>query len=118
MDLPLPKAEQRVLQTAYGPVLGSSYSWPGGQYCAIHTHRGLVGCGIYDVSVAGQFGMAVAIARGTPAHPLRQPEDLLQARIVEVSPPAERLGIRPGMTGQEAVERMLSVPPMDSGPVA
>lgn len=116
MSALLPKAEQRILQTAHGPVLGSSYSWPGGQYCAIHTHRGLVGCGIYDVSVAGQFGMAVAIARGTPSLPLRQPEDLLEARIVEVSPPAERLGIRPGMTGREAVERLLSAPVTEPTP--
>ena len=108
MEPLLPTAEQRVLLTRQGPVLGSSHAWPGGQYCAIHTHRGFVGCGIFDVHVAGEFGMAVAIARGTPAHPLRQPEDLLAARIVEVSAPAERLGIRPGMTGEEALERLLT----------
>ncbi len=108
MEYPLPIAQQRVLQTPHGPALGTSYAWPGGQYCAIHTHRGIVGCGIYDVRVAGEFGMAVAIARGTPSHPLRQPEDLLTARIVEASAPAERLGIHPGMTGQEALERLLS----------
>lgn len=108
MDTPLPHAEQRILERPHGRALGSSYAWPGGQYCAIHTHRGVVGCGIYDVRVAGQFGMAVAIARGTPAHPLRTPEDLLSARILEVSPQATALGIVPGMTGAEAVDRMLA----------
>jgi uncharacterized protein YunC (DUF1805 family) len=104
----LPSAEQRVIETPHGAAVGASYAWPGGQYCAIHTRRGIVGCGIYDVRVAGEFGMAVAIARGTPACPLREPEDLFQARIVEASAPAEQLGIRPGMTGMEALARLLA----------
>jgi uncharacterized protein YunC (DUF1805 family) len=103
----LPDASHRVLDTPHGQALGASYRWPGGQYCAIHTDRGLVGCGIYDVKIAGQFGMAVAIARGTPQHPLREPEDLYQARIVEVSEPAAKIGITPGMTGLEALAKLL-----------
>lgn len=104
---PLPVAQHRTLDTPHGQAIGASYRWPGGQYCAIHTHRGLVGCGIYDVAVAGEFGMAVAIARGTPAHPLCEPEDLFAARIVEVSAPAAQLGIQPGMTGMEALAKLL-----------
>jgi uncharacterized protein YunC (DUF1805 family) len=111
MNAELPTAVHRVLQTPHGPAIGASYAWPGGQYCAIHTRRGIVGCGIYDVRVAGEFGMAVAIARGTPACPLREPEDLYSARIVECSGPAEQLGIQPGMTGMEALARLLVAPP-------
>lgn len=108
MSVPLPVARHTIIETARGQAVGAAYSWPGGQYCAIHTHRGLVGCGIYDVKIAGEFGMAVAIARGTPAHPLREPEDLLGATIVEVSEPAEKLGLHPGMTGKEALETLLA----------
>lgn len=107
MSTPLPDAQQRTLDTPHGQAVGASYRWPGGQYCAIHTHRGIVGCGIYDVKVAEEFGMAVAIAKGTPAHPLREPEDLYAARIVAVSAPAAALGIQPGMTGLEALAKML-----------
>ncbi len=96
------------LVTPHGEVLGTSFRWPGGQYCAIHTARGLVGCGIYDVAVAGEFGLVVAIARGTPAKPLCEPEDLYEAKIVEVSEPARRLGIEPGMTGLQAVAKLLT----------
>jgi len=112
MSTPLPSAQQRTLDTPHGQVVGASYRWPGGQYCAIHTHRGIVGCGIYDVHVAGEFGMAVAIAKGTPANPLREPEDLYAARIVAVSAPAAEMGIQPGMTGLEAVAKMLQEPPV------
>lgn len=107
MTTTLPHAENRVLNTPHGEAIGTSYRWPGGQYCAIHTSRGLVGCGIYNCDVAGEFGMAVAIAKGTPAKPLCVPEDLFEARIVEVSEPARKLGITPGMTGMEALGRLL-----------
>ncbi|MGH7138439.1 MAG: DUF1805 domain-containing protein [Pirellulales bacterium] len=107
MTTSLPQAVQRTLDTPHGSAIGASYRWPSGQYCAIHTSRGIVGCGIFDVHVAGEFGMAVAIAKGTPAKPLVEPEDLYQAKIVAVSEPARQLGINPGMTGMEALEKML-----------
>lgn len=106
----LPTSDHRVIETPHGQALGSSFRWPTGQYCAIHTDRGFVGCGIYDVRVAGEFGIAVAIARGTPQRPLCEPEDLYEAKIVEVSEPAKQLGITPGMTGLEAVGKLLQAP--------
>lgn len=108
MTGPLPDAKHQIISTEHGAAIGASYRWPGGQYCAIHTSRGMIGCGIYDVHVAGEFNMVVAIAKGTPAKPLKEPEDLLGARIVEVSKPAEALGIHPGMTGQEALDKLLT----------
>ena len=104
----LPRVEHRNLQTPFGTVIGSAYEWTGGQYCAIHTARGVVGCGIFDIRCADGFDMAFAIARGTPEKPLREPEDLYNARIVAVSAAASRLGISEGMTGLEALEKMLA----------
>lgn len=102
------QSSQRILSTPFGDVLGCSYRWPTGQYCAIHTDRGILGCGLYDCVVATRFGMALAIARGTPEHPLYEPEDLLTAIVADVSEPAADAGIAPGMTGLEALERLLS----------
>lgn len=107
------KAQHRLLSTeqhcdAGKQAIGTSLRWPGGQYCAIHTPAGMIGCGLYDCAVATKFGMVLAIARGTPENPLREPEDLLQAKIVEVSEPAQAIGIEPGMTGGEALERLLA----------
>jgi uncharacterized protein YunC (DUF1805 family) len=100
----------RILETPHGPVLGCSYRWPTGQYCAIHTDRGILGCGLFDCRIATTFGMPVAIARGTPEKPLREPEDLLAARVVEVSEGARNAGVEPGMTGLEAISRLLANP--------
>lgn len=90
-----------------GIALGCSYRWPGGQYCAIQTDRGIFACGIYDCEIATKFGIVLAIARGTPERPLCEPEDLLLARVAEVSGPAKDLGICVGMLGTEALDRLL-----------
>lgn len=107
MSEPLPRIIQRPLQFENGCAIGISNRWRQGQYCSILTQTGIVGCGIYDVRTAGEFGQAIAIAKGTPAHPLVDPEDLFDAKIVDVTPRAAEIGIEIGMSGREAVERML-----------
>jgi uncharacterized protein YunC (DUF1805 family) len=108
MNEPLPRSISRPLQFKNGCAVGISNRWRQGQYCMILTEAGLVGCGIYDVKTAAEFGQAVAIARGTPQKPLVDPEDLFEARIVDLTPQARALGIQPGMTGREAVELLLA----------
>jgi catechol 2,3-dioxygenase-like lactoylglutathione lyase family enzyme/uncharacterized protein YunC (DUF1805 family) len=103
----LPRTINRTLQFENGTAIGISNRWEKGQYCSILTPAGIVGCGIYDLKTPAEFDQAIAIARGTPACPLTDPEDLFDARIVGVTPKAESFGIHVGMTGREAVERML-----------
>jgi uncharacterized protein YunC (DUF1805 family) len=108
MTDPIPRSISRPLQFKNGCAIGISNRWRQGQYCMILTEAGIVGCGIYDVKTAAEFGQAIAIARGTPANPLVNPEDLFDAKIVEATPKAKELGIQIGMTGREAVERLLA----------
>lgn len=108
MSNPLPRTTSRPLQFHNGCAIGISNRWQHGQYCSILTEAGIVGCGIYDVQTAGEFGQAVAIARGTPAQPLVEPEDLFEAKIVDATPQARALGVMIGMTGREAVEMLLA----------
>jgi uncharacterized protein YunC (DUF1805 family) len=96
------------MQFDNGCANGMSHRWQGGQYCSIMCKSGIVGCGIYDLKTAAEFGQAIAIAKGTPTHPLVEPEDLLEATIVDATPQARKLGINVGMTGKEAVEKMLA----------
>ena len=112
MDLspfPLPRTTHRELQFENGEAIGISNRWDKGQYCSILTRAGIVGCGIYDLKTAAEFGQAIAIAKGTPQNPLVEPEDLFEAKIVGVTPKAESYGIRVGMPGRQAVELMLAV---------
>jgi uncharacterized protein YunC (DUF1805 family) len=111
MSEALPRTIARPLQFKNGCAVGISNRWHKGQYCTILTEAGLVGCGIYDVKTAAEFGQAVAIARGTPQHPLVEPEDLFEAKIVEATPQARALGIQVGMRGRDAVELLLAASP-------
>lgn len=104
----LPRTISGPMQFRNGVAIGISNRWRNGQYCTILTDAGLVGCGIYDMHTPGEFGQAIAIARGTPANPLVNPEDLLDAKIVDATGPAKKLGITIGMTGREAVEILLA----------
>ena len=103
-----PQSVSRILRFENGDAIGTSDVWANGQYCKILTAAGLVGCAIFDVKVAAEFGDAVAVAKGEPERPLVEPEDLLDAEIVAASPKAEALGVRVGMTGREAVETFLA----------
>ena len=106
-DSALPRSTQRDLEFDHGPAIGTSNRWQGGQYCSILTAAGIVGCGIYDLEVAAEFGLAIAIAKGTPENPLVEPEDLFDAKIVGVTPKAESYGIQLGMNGRDAARLML-----------
>ena len=103
----LPRTSNRTLEFEHGRAIGMSHRWHRGQYCTILTRAGIVGCGIYDLVTPAEFGQAIAIAKGTPENPLAEPEDLYEARIVGLTPRAEELGIKIGMSGREAVELML-----------
>ncbi|MBX3442417.1 MAG: DUF1805 domain-containing protein [Planctomyces sp.] len=108
---PLQAARQHVMSFERGPAIGLSHAWNGGQFCAIFTPAGIVGCGIFDMGTPTKFGQAIAIARGTPELPLVTPDDLCEAKIVECTPAAREMGIEPGMTGRDGVERMLAAGP-------
>ena len=108
MNDPLPRTIARPVTFKNGSAIGISNRWHNGQYCVLLTEAGLVGCGIYDVKTAAEFGQAVAIARGTPQKPLVNPEDLLDAKIVDATPQAQKLGIQIGMTGRQATEILLA----------
>ena len=105
----IPRTVNRELQFENGTAIGISNRWEQGQYCTILTTAGIVGCGIYDLETAAEFGQAIAIAKGTPQNPLVEPEDLYDAKIVGTTPKAESFGIQVGMTGKEAAELMLKV---------
>ena len=104
----LPRTLTQSLHFENGCATGMSHRWKNGQYCSIITATGIVGCGIYDLATASEFGQAIAIAKGTPQHPLVDPADLLEASIIAATPQALALGIKPGISGRAAVELMLA----------
>lgn len=86
---------------------GLMVSWDGGQFVMIIAEKGIVSCGVVDKEVMERFDAAIAIARGTPEKPLRTVEDLLAARIADVTKKASSsFGIHVGMNGEEALKKL------------
>lgn len=86
------------------PALGLTVAWSDSQFVMIVTDKGLVSCGVVDKALMDRAGAAIAIARGTPENPLVTVEDLLAAKIVDMTSKAESCGVTLGMTGAQALE--------------
>ena len=68
----------------------------------IRAARGMLGCGYISTDTATKVGDALAIVSGVANY-----DDMLQATVKAVSPAAEAFGVRPGMTGRDALLKML-----------
>jgi len=99
--------EVKVKSIRGGKAIGISVRWNNGQFTLIVADQGILGCGIFDPAILEKFQMAGALARGTPEKPLKEPEDLLPARIKEVSSKALKLGVKKGMTGKQALKKLI-----------
>lgn len=61
-----------------------------------------LGCGYFDIATAGKLGERVALVRGVSSF-----EDMLNREVVELSPEAEKAGLRTGETGRVALEKLI-----------
>ena len=68
----------------------------------IRAAHGLLGCGYISVETAAKVGDALAVVSGVSDY-----EDMLRASVKAVSPAADALGVRPGMTGRDALLKLL-----------
>ncbi|MCX9010449.1 MAG: DUF1805 domain-containing protein [Candidatus Methanoperedens sp.] len=68
----------------------------------IRAKKGFVMCGYLNMETANKLGDAAVRVTG-----VRSFEDVLNAKAVDVSEAAKKLGITVGMTAKEALEKML-----------
>ena len=68
------------------------------------TDVGMVGCGAYDLQALNNFGYPAAKVRPAHGSSIATIDDLLAGIIKEVNPAAEKLGLKIGITGREALE--------------
>ncbi len=61
--------------------------------------KGFLACGYINVETCNKTGEACAMVTGVKTH-----DDMLEAEVKAVSHEAEKLGVRVGMKGQEALE--------------
>ncbi|NYT02760.1 MAG: YunC family protein [Methanosarcinales archaeon] len=70
------------------------------------TDRGMVGCGAFDVEALDRHGYPAARVRPVACSTISSIEDLLAGEIKDMNQAAARLGVRVGMSGQEALDLM------------
>jgi len=64
--------------------------------------KGYIMCGYLDVSVAEKLGARAAVVSG-----VKTTGDMLKKPVVKVTAKARELGIVPGMSGEEALRKLL-----------
>lgn len=67
----------------------------------IQGSKGMLGCGYLSLETAEKMKDALAIVTGVSSY-----EDMLKASVKKVSIEAVKLGVQPGMTGEEALLKM------------
>ena len=80
---------------------GYAIATPNATLLVITAPNGLLGCGDLNVATADQLNEALAVVRGVANF-----DDMLAAKVCEVSAVAEKLGISVGMSGKDALKLM------------
>ncbi len=91
------------------PATGVTVQWDDGQFVFIACKKGVVACGAIDVPLMSEHKQGILTAAfGDAAKGIHLvwPEDLLKAPMTALSDKAKKVGIKPGMTGQQVLELM------------
>jgi uncharacterized protein YunC (DUF1805 family) len=71
---------------------------------AVITDLGMLGCGAFDVAALDGFAIPAAKVRPAAGGSIASIEDLMEGVVKEANSAAEKLGLRPGLKGREALE--------------
>lgn len=85
-----------------GTAVGYEFTFPHANLVFAQAKNGYLMCGYLDMRTANKLGDVAAIVRG-----VKTVNDLLEAKVQEVSEAAAKLEIKPGMTGKEALEKLV-----------
>ncbi|HWQ44039.1 MAG TPA: DUF1805 domain-containing protein [Methanosarcina barkeri] len=84
-----------------GCALGLRFEMQKYPLLVIRAEKGFLMCGYLNVSAAETLGDTAAKVKDVQSF-----EDMLKAQVVEVTQLAREIGIKPGMTGRETLEKM------------
>jgi len=83
------------------PAHGLELPLPGAPLVVAYGGVGFVMCGYLNIEAANKLNVPAAVVRGVSTV-----DDLLNAKIQQVSVSAAALGVTEGMTGREALSRL------------
>ncbi len=71
---------------------------------SVVTDVGMVGCGAFDVEALNNYGYPAAKVRPSKGRSIATIDDLMAGIIKEANPAAEKLGVKVGMAGRDALD--------------
>jgi uncharacterized protein YunC (DUF1805 family) len=89
-----------------GIAIGIMIELPKTRVLSISTQKGYIMCGVLNVSELDRYHPERKIIAARVIG-VREINDLLRQKVVEVSKEAKKLGVKEGMTGKEALEKMI-----------
>ena len=89
------------IQLENGCALGLRFEMQKYPLLVIRAQKGFLMCGYLNTGAAETLGDVAAKVKG-----VQNFEDMLKVSVVEVTELARKLGIEPGITGREALEKM------------
>ena len=81
--------------------LGVNLELPNANLIVIRAKKGYVMCGYLSMETANRLGDVAAKVKD-----VKNVDEVLKAKVVEVSEKAKEIGIKEGMTGKGALEKM------------
>jgi len=73
---------------------------------SVVTDIGMVGCGAFDVEALNKFGYPAARVKSSTGGSIATIDDLLAGIVKDANSAAIKLGVKIGMSGREALNRM------------
>jgi uncharacterized protein YunC (DUF1805 family) len=69
----------------------------------VQTERGILACGAIDPAALQRFGLPTARVKPTRGTSITSLDDLLAGEVREANEAAAALGVKPGLTGRQAL---------------
>jgi uncharacterized protein YunC (DUF1805 family) len=98
--------EQKKIQLAKKEAEGFVIPLGPANLVAVMTDVGMVGCGAFDVAALDSFSYPAAKVRPAFGPSIADTDDILKGIVKEANRSAMSRGIKSGMTGKQALERL------------
>lgn len=94
--------KETVIRWEWGMAMGYEIELYNTNLVLVNAPRGFVMCGYLNMAAAEKIGDIAALVRG-----VKTVDELFAAKVEEVSTAAAKIGVKIGMTGKEALEKMM-----------
>ena len=91
-----------VIRWEWGMAMGYEIELYNTNLVLVNAPRGFVMCGYLNMAAAEKMGDIATLVRG-----VKTVDELFAAKVEEVSTAAAKIGVKVGMTGKEALEKMM-----------